>query len=241
MGSWNGTCGMSQLPIHSGDKVKLILLKKHPFTKSSMIGNGFCNSDDLFRPLYIPLEGTYNSYGSIEDIKDPNSQHLMFLFKKLDEDVEYSSLEEIVNDASTGSIEDISFVLIHNDLYYKSIDLVKNKIINWEGKSSTLEEFLKAFINRFISLNTKKEIFDSFYINKLPIMLRNNYFKNVIEFPEQKDFVEFLLFQDCLETGRKFWSPQSSAGSQDSNYEVSKMIGQYSIDKEKEYLDYINN
>jgi hypothetical protein len=72
-------------------------------------------------------------------------------------------------------------------------------------------------------------------------MLRNNYFKNVTEFPEEKDFVEFLLFQDCLETGRKFWSPQSSAGSQDSNYEVSKMIGQYSIDKEKEYLDYINN
>ena len=62
MGSWNGTCGMSQLPIHSGDKVKLILLKKHPFTESSMIGNGFCNSDDLFRPLYIPLEGTYNSF-----------------------------------------------------------------------------------------------------------------------------------------------------------------------------------
>ena len=241
MGSWNGTCGMSQLPIHSGDKVKLILLKKHPFNQDSMIGNGFCNSDDLFRPLYIPLEGTYNSYGSIEDIKDPNSQHLMFLFKKLDEDVEYSSLEEIVNDVSTESIEDISFVLIHNDLYYKSIDLVKNKIINWEGNSSTLEEFLKAFINRFISLNTKKEIFDSFYINKLPIMLRNNYFKNVTEFPEQKDFVEFLLFQDCLETGRKFWSPQSSAGSQDSNYLVSKMIGQYSIDKEKEYLDYINN
>lgn len=241
MGSWNGTCGMSQLPIHSGDKVKLILLKKHPFNQDSMIGNGFCNSDDLFRPLYIPLEGTYNSYGSIEDIKDPNSQHLMFLFKKLDEDVEYSSLEEIVNDVSTESIEDISFVLIHNDLYYKSIDLVKNKIINWEGNSSTLEEFLKAFINRFISLNTKKEIFDSFYINKLPIMLRNNYFKNVTEFPEQKDFVEFLLFQDCLETGRKFWSPQSSAGSQDSNYLVSKMIGQYSIEKEKEYLDYINN
>jgi len=42
MGCWNGTCGISRLPIHSGDSVRLILLKR---TDRSSIGNlvGFDN------------------------------------------------------------------------------------------------------------------------------------------------------------------------------------------------------
>ena len=28
MGSWNGTCGLSNLPIRSNDKVKMVFLEK---------------------------------------------------------------------------------------------------------------------------------------------------------------------------------------------------------------------
>jgi len=66
MGSWSGTCGLSNLSIGKGDPVYLILLRAN---KESPGGGGsFCYTVNSYSPIFVPIEGKYNDYGCISEI-----------------------------------------------------------------------------------------------------------------------------------------------------------------------------
>lgn len=69
MGCWNETCGISQMPICAGDKVRMFLIVKNKY--------GDCDYDvchsystDLWKPFGLPLVGTYDEYGGLENIEE---------------------------------------------------------------------------------------------------------------------------------------------------------------------------
>lgn len=69
MGCWNGTCGISRLPLHSGDPVVALLIAYMPDGKEA---SGYCYATGEGHPISFPFEGNYNDYGGIENIKvDP--------------------------------------------------------------------------------------------------------------------------------------------------------------------------
>ena len=79
MGCWNGTCGITFLPICSGERVRGILLADD-FYKGRPLhsGGSFCYPDDLWHPIELPLIGTYDDYGGIKDIEeDGNVRRLL--------------------------------------------------------------------------------------------------------------------------------------------------------------------
>ncbi len=65
MGSWNETCGLTRLPIHSGDPVVLIMLSQ---VTDSGGADGACYSSHYWKPYALPLRAVYNDYGGIEDV-----------------------------------------------------------------------------------------------------------------------------------------------------------------------------
>lgn len=82
MGCWNGTCGVSQLPITGGTKVKAFLLLQSKYTKE-VKGSGSCYSSEYFRPWFFPVTAEYNDYGSIENIQeDWNTKYMLETFQK---------------------------------------------------------------------------------------------------------------------------------------------------------------
>jgi len=84
MGCWNGTCGISNLPIKHGDKIKVVVIHNNVLPGSA---SGFCYETGMAKPMSFIFEGTYNDYGMIEDIEDsPNN--------KLFEDLFNSELEK---------------------------------------------------------------------------------------------------------------------------------------------------
>lgn len=68
MGCWNGTCMISNLPILSGDEIKLVILQDG-FDKSIFGEAAYVYSTGLLSPAFFPISGIYNYYGGIEDIK----------------------------------------------------------------------------------------------------------------------------------------------------------------------------
>lgn len=100
MGCWNGTCGISQLPIRCGDKVKTFLMLQSEYA-TQIGGAGVCYSTAHFRPWFFAVDAEYNDYGSIENIKpDWNSKYMLKTFQKwlkegkvkiLDDDAEINS------------------------------------------------------------------------------------------------------------------------------------------------------
>lgn len=63
MGSFNVVCTASNLSINCGDEVVCFVLEKSP----QYISNFQCNG--YFTPTTLPIEGEYNDYGVIENIK----------------------------------------------------------------------------------------------------------------------------------------------------------------------------
>ena len=69
MGSWNETCALSHLPIHAGDQVMWLMLTEGRYIHDSEYGGrtaGFY-PDTFWVPRNLPLIGTYDDYGRIED------------------------------------------------------------------------------------------------------------------------------------------------------------------------------
>lgn len=61
MGSWNETCCLSNLPITDNDEVYAFLLKKI---------SGFTSKKSSYIFVCPPIEGIYNGYGCLNEIKD---------------------------------------------------------------------------------------------------------------------------------------------------------------------------
>ncbi len=68
MGCFNGTCAVTQLPIRSGDKVRLFFIAKHEHQFD--MGPALFGPSDLWKLFSLPLLGEYNDYGSIEDFTE---------------------------------------------------------------------------------------------------------------------------------------------------------------------------
>lgn len=61
MGCWNKTCGLTNLPIMSGEKTYVFVLERVKEIQDH------CYSTHLYRPLLLPFVSTYNDYGGGED------------------------------------------------------------------------------------------------------------------------------------------------------------------------------
>ncbi len=82
MGCWNGTCMISNLPIISGEKIKLMLLQPG-YDGGSVIGqSGYVYSTGLMCPAFLPISGNYNDYGSIEEVEEDWNFKLIESFLK---------------------------------------------------------------------------------------------------------------------------------------------------------------
>lgn len=69
MGSWNATCGVTQLPITEDQRVAVIplVVKQHDFLeRDTLAGTGSCDNDRIAEPLALPLFGTYDGYGGVK-------------------------------------------------------------------------------------------------------------------------------------------------------------------------------
>jgi len=142
MGCWNGTCMISNLPIMSGDKIKLVLLSNSPGNEY-MSSGGYCYATGLMAPAFFAISGEYDDYGNIENIvTDWNYELISDILKKRykrikfeDKDLTEFTLEDIINGIERDNLEvirnkdvmraedqefvigDLCFVMIRQDVW----------------------------------------------------------------------------------------------------------------------------
>jgi hypothetical protein len=105
MGSWNGTCMISNLPITYRDRIKLVILHSPHTKKHSLAMAGYCYTTDILRPAFFPISGTYNDYGGIEEIDNDWSYKLITSILKL----HYNEIEVEKELKSDYKLEDFIF------------------------------------------------------------------------------------------------------------------------------------
>ena len=83
MGCFNATCMVSNLPINYGDKIKLVLLRPNYSIDRIYQSGGYVYNSDVLTPSFLPISGTYNDYGMIENIEmDWNYKTIELILKK---------------------------------------------------------------------------------------------------------------------------------------------------------------
>jgi hypothetical protein len=126
MGCWNGTCMISNLPILSGDEVKLVFLHR-PMkgTEDLLNKSAYCYVNGIFQPGAFALDGKYDDYGGVEEITEDINFELINVyfktkFKKVKvegEEVEDFTIYNILEGIERGSLE----VFVEGDVQMKAL------------------------------------------------------------------------------------------------------------------------
>jgi len=80
MGCWCETCGITQLPINAGDKVRVFVMSSqnsYQFEDGGAGGGGTCYSNDRWAPIGPAIQGTYDDYGGVENIVMDDSARMV--------------------------------------------------------------------------------------------------------------------------------------------------------------------
>jgi hypothetical protein len=179
MGCWNGTCGVSRLPIYAGDPVVL-----YPLLEEVRVGDmsgGFCYTYDRAQPLTIGVRGTYNDYGGIQDLQGVTLPLVEKFFsenadKYVDEEgepfeLDFSDLESVLNDGIErgelyntdrhyGGSEDflrpLGLMMVHAGLHDKLVAQI-GKESDWRAPTKTIRETMSARLSEVLSPALKRE------------------------------------------------------------------------------------
>lgn len=174
MGSWNGTCGLTQLPIQQGDKVALFVLKRDRFPSTS--GGGFVYSYNQYSPICVPIFGEYDDYGGIENIyknEEVAYVHLMYLLedgkmpynqKELERqksigpitDKKPQNLKQFINDfIERGVFEGIGFMMVHESVYQDVLKEMNSR--KPYGRTVTKKQLLMEDLNKYLDESKRKQ------------------------------------------------------------------------------------
>jgi hypothetical protein len=249
MGCWNGTCLISNLPIYAGDKVVFFILRRKRGAELARVEQGHYYVDDLYEPILYPIVGEYDDYGCIENVKEDFS-----LLEKYFENVELTQKEwdkdnDVFRNVERGNYKEHTFALIHKDIYDALIEHLTGREEWWsEGKG------IKDYVMENIEKKTKeytesKERWGKLEGIDLPPSVyaiddfvcgrrTSDYF--IAKYLETQDetlldkLIESHLINCALTFCRKFWFPQTGAGSQDDESKLYQVLANKVIEKCKQ-------
>lgn len=244
MGCWYGTCGVTNTPIHDGENAKLVFLRAKELVK----GSGTCYADDAYAPISFAVSGNYDGYGSIELDNNDELNYLVYnmvryqLREKVTENGNIQDLQSLIESVCVGDVENTSYMLVHSSVWD---DLIKKagayvpsyNYVQKEANMSCRDLFVHGY-KTYIAPCPVVAKFDMY----MPQTNVHTYFSNSVasrlmhSIENKDDFatnlvenaaVDLCMFNKVLTRCRKFWSPQSGAGSQDSDYELLKVLGEH--------------
>lgn len=147
MGSFDFVCCISNLPIESGTKVRYLALTENRYSR----GNKFaCYVHDRWQIRTVPLQGTYNDCGSIEEVKDGLARKVFFASFEQDllpVGVGDNSFHDVV--AKNGMSEEQWFEALSRGRVFVNSESVRPQLSpdSWKDRSpSYVPDFLRIEI-----------------------------------------------------------------------------------------------
>jgi len=186
---WNGTCGISQLPITSGTRVKTILMLQSEFAKG-IGGAGTCYCSAYFRPWFFAVTAEYNDYGSIENIQeDWNTKYMLETFQKWLAEGEVKILDNDECEINSPNIKTFKKLDDVFDCVERGSLVVKNPGDSFNSKEQKWEPtggYLK--IGMFMVLET---VFDDMVkaTNRFLNLKENAYYKKYDDEPRREAII----------------------------------------------------
>lgn len=228
MGCWNGTCGITQLPILPGDAVQMIAIA--PAGYNSLTPDGTSYYYELYQPVCLPVRGKYDYYGWIENEQDGLGNRIL------------TSVIPDIWDAKVDRRESFEqqgwlYVLVLESIYQTCVamgDRLRQKVIKktlaaqdayrqrdyeliseYDISGKLREAMMSLSFSAGVNYTTGfSHDLQRFILQSISTMTRD-------EVEEYADFVAFCAAMGAL---RRQFVPQSGQGSQRDELEPYKML-----------------
>jgi len=248
MGSWNGTCQMSHLPIRAGDKIVLIPTYSKYGTK----------------PIGLPIIGKYNDYGSIENIDNMEVANVFWRHMKAgiqSSDIKCNSKDlgdiyKVLDSVERGNVkyggEGVGLVMFHKAVFdsvvkeigdrYAYKEVINNYRAEWclkienalaevnELNKDTSNPMLKYKIDT-ISMGLTRVLRDAFFYDDNFVI--NEYYKDssLVE-----PLADLMLISTAFNLARYSWSDMDT-GSQSEERMVQNAVSSAASKVSERYLE----
>lgn len=247
MGCWNETCGLTQTPIRYGDDVAVYILIPRNNTRGAT-----CHTDDFYNPFVLPIYGKYNDYGSIENIEDRPEYEAFYklihhyyhekgLFECSKEDQSFSNIEEFIHLVERKYIRckhndlHVHLVMFHKHMHDHMISFIQDR----------KHDFLPKTYSDILSSELDQLVFSRYGVLPPSLLASSTFTPFDLSYLEKfqninKDslFFKAKMFDQAMSCLRKTWFPNTGSGSQQSDYEISRILAEYTVEfckfKEKE-------
>lgn len=247
MGCWNGTCGISNLPIMAGDRIVLFVCKRN---KNMSNVTTVYYSDDMSKPIYLPIRGEYNDYGSIENIDNSNVNKILVDVINKQYELDLKDVKETIDYIERDNIDDLFLFMVREDLYDSLVKEVGNrrpyeqKFNRRQNIISCLKKRIKLYKKSKRLKNSDTDLIKLFIIDRKINSIDNKLGRSIskiIKLSENQIFIDemtdYLLFLSAINGLRMTFSPQCGAGSQSIESYLHSIVGQYMVNYEKEYRE----
>lgn len=256
MGSYNQTCGLTQLPISSGQKVVAFILEK---TYEMDHATGTSYPTDLWAPFSLPLYGEYDDYGSLEGIDSDSfsgrhliasvNDHYKLIGDKAitNADVAVEYINNASREAQNRSDWNLGLVMFEAGIWRRMVDWIAHAR-HWYRDETFRELLLGELMNTRRPFEFNSDGMRSLPKNPggiIPPLPEQTVFDailghgaNIFTFARtnneaQRAILDLCLTNILLVRSRKMWMPQSGQGSQQDDLDVYAELA----DATKEYID----
>lgn len=198
MGCWNETCGLTNLPIFSGEKTCAVIIEElRPYNKSCLSAENWC-------PIGPAIWGNYSGYGYIEDI--PDEEEVKAFYRQVMEKNGAKFVDKSMN-ACTFDHLDIFFRYVQEGEIYCIHDGTIHHLQVVLFSKDAVERAKKNPDLMFYKDMKPEQIFCTYGMRSK--LLRTFYDAGA-------DLTEVVTIDLALRKLRRNWCPTSGCGSQNS-------------------------
>ena len=243
MGCWNGTCGISNLPIMYDERVVVFICENNGFYLRP------CYSTTLCKPVLYHIKGHYDDYGSVCNIDHNKENDILLQFINKKYNTYFDTIENCVKSISRDEVPGVFLFMVKEQLFDTLIEEAGNRIPynkTFNMKQIIIGQF-KKLQKLYIKLNKTndqksilkiqgklrriKSYFSGDALSIINYCIKNNY----IEFVDIT--LEFVLFLHVMDGLRKSFYPQNGSGSQSIEMYMHKLVSEFILEKEQKYAD----
>lgn len=239
MGSFNVACSMSSISIGYGDDIVYIPLEVSKYPYKIGDGNNFLIYPWCFySPVILPVFGSYNDYGRIEDIKrDTNVETVEAYFNEKIEDI-CGIRERDIKPISSG-------MFIHRDIFDTLVKECSQVDERRKKESESKEDHLSNHFGKFLediqqakAAEEEHKIYSGVRGSGWELRLHEAH--NIFNFRDYKEFrkiyftqiesgglkeelIQFVMFEAGMVAVNRFYFPAMN-GYQCGNHYASKLL-----------------
>ena len=200
MGCWNETCALTDLPIISGEKICAVIIEHMRQDATS------CYPSENWCPIGPAIWGTYNGYGSLEDVR--NGKELKKQMHRVMEDTHSTFINQDMTPYRVPSMDELTSALREVEIScLREGSIHRLQVVFFKEKSietAKQNPELKAFVGTE-SLTEKSPVFGTFGMRS---KLLKDFAKN------EADLSDIVAIDFAYRALRRSWHPTSGCGSQ---------------------------